>query len=82
MTDTEATLRRVATFIDLSWDAGMLDYHRTAANRMQEKARESDPPELAIPVTASERVGIHALTSKPPIADRIGRGPRDSARRR
>jgi hypothetical protein len=75
--DTESTLRGACDFLELPWDAAMLDYHRTAGDRMAEKARETHPSELPEPVTAAERVGIHALTSRPPVAERIGRARRE-----
>jgi hypothetical protein len=50
----------------------MLDYHRTAAGRMEELVRDVDVPGKG-QVRASERAGIHVLTSEPPKAERVGR---------
>jgi hypothetical protein len=69
--DTEPVLRRVAEFIELPWDPCMLDYHETAAERMQEMNRDHERVGRKRGVlTGEERMKAHALTSAPPQADR------------
>jgi hypothetical protein len=70
--DPESGLRRVCEFIDLEWDPAMLDYHRSAEQRMAEVTRDfergSGP---AIP--AAVRAERHTRVAQPPQADRAGR---------
>jgi hypothetical protein len=69
--DTEPVLRRVAEFVDLDWDPAMLDYHRTAAERLQEMNRDHERGGRKGGVlSGEERMKAHALTSAPPQADR------------
>jgi hypothetical protein len=69
--DPEAALRRVCAEIDLGFDPAMLDYHRSASERLAEL---SDLPGKGGKVRpSSERIAAHALTSEPPQADRSGR---------
>ncbi len=70
--DTEPTLRRVCEFIDLPWNPVMLDYHRNAADRMQVLAHERPRPGKD-PIPAWYGPHMHALTSRPPVADRVER---------
>jgi hypothetical protein len=71
--NTEQTLRKVSEFIDLPWNTSMLDYTKTSGERMREIDREIPAPDGARMVQADERLAIHALTTKPPQSDRIGR---------
>ncbi|HYH62159.1 MAG TPA: sulfotransferase [Solirubrobacterales bacterium] len=71
--DTEPTLRRVADFIKLDWDAAMLRYHEQSAERMAEMDR-------ALPALASgrerpgeRRLEAFKLTSEPPQKGRVER---------
>ncbi|MDQ3729496.1 MAG: sulfotransferase [Actinomycetota bacterium] len=71
--ETEPTLRRVASFIELAWDDAMLSYHEHSAERMSELDR--DLPALA---SGRERPGerrldAFKLTSEPPQATRVER---------
>jgi hypothetical protein len=74
VTRPEATLRRVADFLELPWDPVMLDYHETAEERLREKARdlprhkEGRPPQ-----PAAARMASHAMAKEPPNPNRIGR---------
>ena len=71
----EATLHRVCEFVDLPWDAAMLDYHERAPERLEEITRDlrrSDQREEDV-IPAGQRVGIHALASRPPQTDRVER---------
>jgi hypothetical protein len=70
--DPEPTLRRVADFVDLPWDAAMLSYHHRAEERMREVVRELKPLGGGT-ITAEERVRQHELVSRPPSQSRAGR---------
>jgi hypothetical protein len=70
--DPESLLRRIAQFVDLPWDAGMLDYHRGAEERMSEVIRDFHPMGGGT-ITAEERKRQHELVSKPPSSSRVGR---------
>lgn len=73
--DPEPTLRRVCDYVDLPWDPRMLAYHERAPERLEEITRDlrrSDAREDEV-IPAAQRVGIHALASRPPQADRVGR---------
>jgi hypothetical protein len=70
--DPEPALRRVCGFIDLRWDAAMLDYHEGAGDRMAEVTRDferGDGP--AIP--AAVRASRHTRVAEPPQRERAGR---------
>ena len=71
ISDTEATLRRVAEFIELDFDPAMLRYHQRAGERLAEKARDLQKPWGTI--SAASRIESHALAERPPQADRIAR---------
>jgi hypothetical protein len=71
--DTEATLRRICEFIELGFDAAMLDYHRRAPERLAEMDRDLDNADNGIVRTATNRLAAHALTTEPPTTDRSGR---------
>ena len=69
--DSEATLREICEYLELEFDASMLDYHRGASERLAEL---SDLPGNRGKVRPrSERIAAHALTSEPPREDRLGR---------
>lgn len=71
--DTERVLKKVCGFLDLTWSAAMLDYHERASDRMEELNRDVAATENAPLVKGEDRKRIHALTSRPPQGDRIGR---------
>jgi hypothetical protein len=71
VTDTEPTLRRVCEFIDLPYDATMLDYHRHAAERLGEIAGDLPARGGKAHRPGSERLAAHALASEPPREERI-----------
>ena len=67
----ERILREICAFSELAFDAAMLDYHESAAERLGELA---DIPGKGGRVRPrSERIAAHALTSEPPRPDRLGR---------
>jgi hypothetical protein len=70
--DPEPPLRQVVEFVDLPWDAGMLDYHHRAEERMQDVVRDFHPLGGGT-ITAEERQRQHELVSSPPSASRVGR---------
>ena len=71
--DTEPTLRRICTFLELPWSDAILRFHERAPERVAEVVREfrSDDGELI--ATVEQRHAIHRLTAEPPAAQRIGR---------
>lgn len=75
--DSEATLRGICHYIELPWDTAVLDYHQRAPDRLAEITRDlprsAERSAEAEVIPAAQRVGIHALASKPPQADRVGR---------
>jgi hypothetical protein len=71
--DPEATLRRICGFLELPYDAKMLEYHRRAAGRLTEMDRDLGSGENGPIRTAGERLAGHAMTSSPPSTDRCGR---------
>jgi hypothetical protein len=74
--DTERTLRGVCEYLDLPWDAAMLDYHESAEERLAEKARDLDKGEGRTH-PAEARIRSHALATEPPRADRVARWKRE-----
>jgi hypothetical protein len=81
--EPESTLRRICTFLDLSWDPVMLECHDRAATRLAELQDAVDPTTGRVNKGAN-RQRTHALTSAPPRAARVGRWRKelDSAERR
>jgi Sulfotransferase family len=71
--DTEPTLRGICEFIELPWDPGMLDYHESAEQRLQEMARELPARGNRPQLEQDHRLKIHALTKEPPKRDRVER---------
>jgi hypothetical protein len=71
--DTEPTLKKICTFIDLPWEPRMLDYHQTAAERLAEISRDVKGTNGNVFATAEQRLSIFSLTKKPPEPARIGR---------
>ena len=73
VSDTEPTLKRICEFVDLSWDPGMLAYHKTAEERMSEIYRDMKTPRGKKVVRGEMRRSLHTLTGSPPQRDRIAR---------
>jgi Sulfotransferase family len=69
--DTEGVLRRVCQLIELEYDPAMLDYHERAEERLQEMAGALPAREGRPEREAGERVDAHALTTRPPDAERV-----------
>ena len=69
--DTEAVLRRVCEAIELDYDPVMLDYHERAEERLQEMAGALPQRKGRPEREAGERVAAHAMTTRPPDADRV-----------
>jgi sulfotransferase family protein len=68
----EPLLRRIADFVALPWDGGMLEYHRGAEERMKTVIRDFHPMGGGT-ITAEERKRQHELVSSPPSSSRVGR---------
>jgi hypothetical protein len=71
--DTEPVLRRVSEFIELRWDESMLEYHERSGERLQEMARALPGDGRAKELSVERRMATHAMTTKPPSADRVAR---------
>ncbi|MGB2850352.1 MAG: sulfotransferase [Solirubrobacterales bacterium] len=69
----EGTLRRICEFLELPYDAEMLDFHQRAADRLTEMDRDLGTGENGPVRTGDERLAGHAMTSNPPSTDRCGR---------
>ena len=67
--DSESVLRRICDFIDLPWHPDMLEYHRSAPERVAELVA----PDATGTLSAAKRQAKHAWTSSPPEASRIAR---------
>ena len=74
--DPQTTLKVICDYVELGWDAAMLDYHQRAGERLSEITRDlprgrKDREGEVIP--AGQRVAIHERASRPPQSDRVGR---------
>jgi sulfotransferase family protein len=82
--DPEPVVDRLCEFCDLRFDPVMLEYHRTATERMEGLARDLQLGGERGAIGASERARQHALVSEAPRGERAGRWrtemePRDVA---
>jgi hypothetical protein len=71
--DTEPVLRRVCEFIELDFDPAMLEYHQRSGERLKEMARPLPGDGRAQHLSVERRMATHAMTTKPPSADRVAR---------
>jgi hypothetical protein len=71
LTDTEGVLRRVCEHIEIDFDPAMLTYHERAEKRLQEMAGALPAKKGRPKREAGERVAAHAMTTRPPDADRV-----------
>jgi hypothetical protein len=71
VTDTEATLRRVAGAVELDWDPAMLRYYERASERLAEISRDLPAKGTKAERPGAERAAAHALAKEPPKSDRI-----------
>ena len=71
--DTEPVLRRVCEFCELPWDEAMLSYHERSGERLKEMARALPAEGRAKELSVERRMETHAMTTKPPSADRVAR---------
>jgi len=74
--DTEPTLRRISDFIDLPWSASMLDYYERSPERLTEMKRGLPADGRSAELDVERRMATHAMTTKPPDADRVSRWKR------
>jgi Sulfotransferase family len=82
--DPEPIVRRLCEFCDLRFDPRMLDYHRTATERMEGLERDLELGGGRGGIAAGERARQHALVSEAPRRERAERWrsemePRDVA---
>ena len=71
VSNTRATVRGVCEFLSLPFSEQMLDYHRTARERLSE-ATDSKQPDGRV-ITIAERLHQQRLTGYPPDNQRAGR---------
>ncbi len=71
--DTEPVLRKVTDFAELEFEPAMLDYHERSGERLQEMARELPATGRSKQLSVERRMATHAMTTKPPSADRASR---------
>ena len=69
--DTEAVLHRVCELVELDFDPAMLVYLERAEERLQEMAGALPAKKGRPEREAGERVAAHAMTTKPPDAERV-----------
>jgi Sulfotransferase family len=71
--DTEPTLRRICEFVELDFDPAMLEYHERAPERLKEMERALPATGGANELSVERRMATHAMTTRPPDADRVAR---------
>ena len=76
VSDPEPLVREVSEFLELPFEAAMLDYHEGASGRMGEMERNFEIAGGPV-LTPEERVRQHALVSAPPQTNRAGRWQED-----
>jgi sulfotransferase family protein len=69
--DTEGVLRRICEYVELDYDPAMLRYHERASERLQEMAGALPAKKGRPEREAGERVAAHAMTTRPPDAERV-----------
>ena len=75
--DTEPSLRRICEFIELDWDDAVLDYHERSSSRLEEMKRALPADGHSAELDVERRMATHAMTTKPPDADRVSRWKRE-----
>lgn len=70
--EPRSELKRVCEFIDLPFDAAMLEYHRGASERLEESGLARPPGGFA-PVSKEERLRPFRRANSPPDPGRIAR---------
>jgi hypothetical protein len=71
--DTEPVLRHACEFIELEWDPVVLHYHERSSDRLKEMARALPGDGRAKELSVERRMATHAMTTKPPSAERVAR---------
>jgi hypothetical protein len=74
--DTEPSLRRICAFIELDWDDAVLDYHERSSGRLEEMKRTLPADGHSAELDVERRMATHAMTTRPPDADRVSRWKR------
>jgi hypothetical protein len=74
--DTEPALGRICEFIELDWNEAMLDYHERSGERLEEMKRALPADERSGQLDVERRMATHAMTTKPPDAERVSRWKR------
>lgn len=76
ITDTAGELRRICEFIELPWDEQLLSYYERSGQRLEEMKRELPATGHQRTLTVEQRMATHAMTTKPPDAERVQRWKR------
>jgi hypothetical protein len=74
--DTEPTLRGICDFIALDWSEEVLDYYERSPERLEEMKRALPADGRSSELDVERRMATHAMTTKPPDADRVSRWKR------
>jgi sulfotransferase family protein len=70
--DPEQTMRDVCVYLALPWEDAVLRFHERAPQRIAEVITDYEEDGRLV-ASVDERHAIHALTSRPPDASRVGR---------
>ncbi len=70
VTNPEGTLKTVCAFLDLAWDTRMLEYHRSATQRLAEHRPHYDSEGRPL-ITQEQRFDVHSSATRPPEIEKI-----------
>jgi hypothetical protein len=73
VSDPEPVLRTICDYVELPWDAAMLDFHRRSEERLRELDRDIPAWGTKLARSAESRMALHEQTLKPPDPARIDR---------
>jgi hypothetical protein len=71
ITDTEAVLRRICSFLEIDFSNQMLDYYRFSPARLQEHESRIRPDGTVV-IRKEDRHAMQRLTTRPPDRSRCG----------
>jgi hypothetical protein len=74
--ETEPTLRRICDFIELEWSDEILDYYEHSPERLAEMKRALPADGRSAELDVERRMATHAMTTRPPDAERVSRWKR------
>ena len=73
ISDPMPVLERICSFLELEFDAAMLDYHQASGERLSAELHDQHDVRGAIVATRAQRAAIFAKTAGPPDPERAGR---------